>query len=92
MLRGGDEGLVGIIVAEVYVGFVLEDWVIPAVVDSEGDEGDVLAGYGSLCYCCVLGLEVGCKFCFHYQNCAFNIGEGRGGGTHQVHSVHHTIR
>jgi hypothetical protein len=51
-----------------------------------------LAGYGSLCYCCVLGLEVGCKFCFHYQNCSFNIGAGGKGGAHQVHSVHHTIR
>ena len=44
MLRGGDEGRVGVVVAEVYVGFVLNYWVIPAVVDSEGDEGDVLAG------------------------------------------------
>lgn len=34
MLRGGNEGLVGVAVAVVDVGFVLQDRIEPAVVDA----------------------------------------------------------
>ena len=58
VLGGGDHGFVGIAVGEVDVGFLLEGGVEPAVVDSQGDELDVLtldfAGRDR----CVLAFEV----------------------------------
>ena len=58
VFRGADEGGVGVVVAEVHVGFVLEDGVEPAVVYAEGDEGEVLSCYSALCDGGVLRLEV----------------------------------
>jgi hypothetical protein len=57
-----NEGLVGVVVAEIDVRLVLEDRVVPAVVDGKGNEVDLLALYGSAINGIVLGLEVGCKF------------------------------
>ena len=61
MLRGGDEGLVAVAVAVVDIGFLLKGGVEPAVVDSEGDEFDVLARYAAGCDGRILLLKVVCK-------------------------------
>jgi hypothetical protein len=37
VLRCANELFVGVVVAEVYVGFLLNDWVVPAVVNPERD-------------------------------------------------------
>jgi hypothetical protein len=62
VIRLADEGFVGVVVAEIDVRLVLEDRVIPAVIDGEGNEVDLLALYGSTINGIVLGFEVGCKF------------------------------
>ena len=36
MLGGGDEGLVGVAVTKVHVGFFLQDGIEPAIVDTQG--------------------------------------------------------
>ena len=59
VLGRGDDGLVRVVVGEVDVGLLLDGGVVPAVVDAQGDEVDVVAldapGFDGR----VLGLEVG---------------------------------
>ena len=62
MLGSGDERLVGVAVAEIDVGLFLQDWIKPAVVDTEGYQLDVLSTDGLGRDGGVLGFEVGGKF------------------------------
>ena len=61
-LAGGDDLVVGIVVGVVDVGLVLDDWIVPAVVDAEGDKVDLLAADASGGDLAVLALEVSGKF------------------------------
>lgn len=61
MLGGCDDGFVGVVVGEVDVGLLLDRGVVPAVVDAEGYEVDVVAFYGASFDCCVLRFEVASK-------------------------------
>lgn len=54
--------LVGVVIAEVNVGFLLDCRIDPAVVDAESDNVDVLAGHGSGVDGGVLLLNVRGKF------------------------------
>lgn len=63
MLRCRDEGFVGVVVGEVNVGFLLDDRVVPSIVDPESYKRYILAGDGARCNGCVLGFEVCSKFC-----------------------------
>ena len=58
VLGGCDDGFVGVVVGEVYIGFVLKGWVEPAVVDTECNQVDLLAGYGAFRDGGILRLEV----------------------------------
>ena len=62
MLRGADQCLIGIIIAEIDVGFLLDDRVVPAVVDPEGNERHIEAGNSTCCNGGVLRLEIRGKF------------------------------
>ena len=58
MLRGGDEGFVGVGVREVDIGLLLQGRVEPTVVDAQSDELDLLAFDGAGGDFGVLGFEV----------------------------------
>ena len=58
MLGGCDERGVGVVVAEVDVGFVLDSGIEPSIVDSERDKVNLLASYCPCCDGCILGLEI----------------------------------
>jgi hypothetical protein len=62
VLRFADDWSVRIVVAEIDVGLVLNDGIIPAIVDSKGDEVDLLPGYRTAFDGGILRLEVGRKF------------------------------
>ncbi len=63
MLRGRDESFVSIVVGEVNVSLLLDYRVVPAIVDTESDEGNILTSYFTRSDGRILGFEVGCKFC-----------------------------
>lgn len=50
--------VVGVVVGVVDVGLVLDDWIVPAVVDAERDEIDLLAADASGGDLAVLALEI----------------------------------
>ena len=62
VLGGGDDGPVGVVVGEVDVGLLLDGRIVPAVVDAQGYEIDVVtlqaAGFDGR----VLRFEVACEF------------------------------
>lgn len=62
MLKRRYDGLISIVEAEIYAGLLLDDRIEPAIVDSNGDQRDLLADHRAGCNGCILRSEVRCKF------------------------------
>ena len=61
MLGCGDDGLVGIVVGEVDISLLLNGGVVPAVVDAQGYESDVVTLDGAGLDCCILRFKIASK-------------------------------
>jgi len=62
VFRCSNELRVGVVVAEINIGLLLDDGIVPAIVDAECNQRDILAFDGAGRDSRVLRLEVGCKF------------------------------
>lgn len=58
MLGCGDDWLIGIIVGEIHVGLLLNGGIVPAVVDSQGYEIDIITLHTSGFYGRILRLKI----------------------------------
>ena len=61
MLGGRDDWLIGIIVGEIHVGLLLNGGIVPAVVDAQGYEIDIVTLHASRFYGRILRFEVTSK-------------------------------